>query len=366
MSNAQAMYELNLDQAVAAIAANGHKRTTLVQGHMGCGKSSMLAVLAERFPTHHACYFDCTTKDLGDITIPHIAHLKAGADYVEYLTNEELGLHLDKPVILMIDEYGKANPAVKNALLRLMLERKMGGRSLHRDSIVFSTTNLGVEGVGDLLPAHARNRLTVIALRKPTHIEWIEWGIENGIDLALLGWVKDNPQVFADFREVKDPDDNPYIFHPRSARTAFVTPRSLEGASDWLKVRDTLDRQTLTAALMGTLGDRAAMDLAAFITLADQLPKLESIKASPDSAPVPTSPSAVCMVVFKVLQVIEQEWVEAWLTYMNRLPKEAQGMFVNGIRAPKYNAERRNAVMTSRGFGAWARQNAYLFSADGV
>ena len=39
-----------------------------------------------------------------------------------YLPNEELGLHLGKPVILMIDEYGKANPSVKNALLRDMLE----------------------------------------------------------------------------------------------------------------------------------------------------------------------------------------------------------------------------------------------------
>ena len=70
----------------------------------------------------------------------------------------------------MVDEYGKANPAVKNAMLRLMLERKIGSYTLHPDSLVFATTNLGAEGVGDLLPPHARNRMTVI-----THVNLTTW-----------------------------------------------------------------------------------------------------------------------------------------------------------------------------------------------
>ena len=82
-------------------------------------------------------------------------HMDDGSGFVRYLTNEELGAHHDKPIILMIDEFGKSNPAVKLALLRMMLERKIGSYTLHPDSIVFATTNLGAEGVGDLLPAHA-------------------------------------------------------------------------------------------------------------------------------------------------------------------------------------------------------------------
>ena len=72
MTTAQQMYQLNLDQIEAFIAATGHKRTSLVQGHMGTGKSSLLSALAKRLPTHTPCYFDCTTKDLGDITLPNI------------------------------------------------------------------------------------------------------------------------------------------------------------------------------------------------------------------------------------------------------------------------------------------------------
>lgn len=361
-NQAQNMYRLNLDQLTNMIKVGGHLRTTLVQGDMGTGKSSILRALAQEMPNHTACYFDCTTKDLGDIMIPKLKDLD-GQDYVQFATNEELGLHLrDKPIILMVDEYGKANPMVKNALLRLMLERQVGSYKLHPDSIVFATTNLGAEGVGDILPPHARNRITVVQSKKPTNIQWLEWGINHGIDHSLLGWVRDNPQLFQSFEDVRDPEENPYIFHPRSQRAAFVTPRSLEAASDWLKLRNGLDDQTVVAALMGTIGDRAAMDLMAFVKLADDLPTLKQIKEDPENAPVPQSPAATCMVVFRTLSAIERDWIDPWMAYLTRLSDEAIGVFINGVRAPKYS--KANIVMTNQKFTDMIRSKAYLFRAD--
>ena len=361
MNSAIDMYALGLDQIATAILNGGNKRTILIQGHMGTGKSSLLNTLAHDLPTHTPCYFDCTTKDLGDITIPKMSNLD-GADYVSYATNEELGAHHKTPIILMIDEYGKANPAVKNALLRVMLERKIGGYELHPDSLVFATTNLGAEGVGDLLPPHARNRITVITARKPDNMEWIEWGINNGIDHTLLGWCKDNPHLFHGFGDVKNPDDNPYIYHPKQQRTAFVTPRSLEAASDWLKTREHFDDQTLTGLLIGTIGERGAMDLMAFVKLSDQLPSLQSIKDEPKTAKVPDSAAAVCMVVYRTLSTIGGDWIDSWMDYMVRLDKEAQGMFANGCSAEKY--AHRKVVMTNKKFTQWAMDNNYMFAAD--
>ena len=362
MNNAQQMYELSLDQITNMLKVGGHLRTTLVQGHMGTGKSSLLRTLGAQLRDHTPCYFDCTTKDLGDIMIPKLKDLD-GQDYVQFATNEELGLHLrDHKIILMIDEYGKSNPMVKNALLRLMLERQVGSYKLHPESIVFATTNLGAEGVGDMLPPHARNRITVVTSRKPRNMEWIEWGINNGIDHALLSWAKDNPQLFHSFDDVKNPDDNPYIYHPRAQRDAFVTPRSLEAASDWLKNRQFMDEQTVTAALIGTIGARAAMDLNAHVALADQLPSLDAIKTDPMGAPVPTSAAAVCMVVYRTLAAIERDWLDAWMDYLLRLDKEAQALFANGVRVKNY--AKQGMVMTNRKFTDWAMANNYLFAAD--
>ena len=360
-NQAQQMYALNLEQSAQLIEAIGHMRTVLMQGDIGTGKSSTLGELSARKPKHHAVYFDCTTKDLGDMMIPSLQSIEADG-CVRMIPNEELGVHLSEPVILMIDEFGKANPSVKNAMLRLMLERKIGSFELHPDSIVFATTNKGSEGVGDMLPPHARNRMTVIQVRKTDHMDWIEWGINNDIDHTLLGWVKDNPQLMASFEDVKDPDENPYIFHPQQQRAAFVTPRSLHAASDILKQREAIDDQTLTAAWMGTIGDRGAMDLMSFVKLADQLPSLQSIKDTPKDAKVPTSAAAICMVVYRTLAALEKDWLNAWMDYLPRLDTEAQALFANGVRAPKYSKQA--MVMQNKKFTEWAMKNNHLYSAD--
>jgi len=362
--NAQQMYAQPMSEAENFIVRVGTKRTVLLEGPMGCGKSSMLNGLAARLPNHIPCYFDCTTKVSGDVAIPNIAHMDNGQGYVTYLTNEELGAHLDKPIILMVDEYGKAERDIKNSLLRILLERKIGSYTLHPDSIVFATTNLGAENVGDMLPAHARNRLILLRLKKPTNMEWLEdFAIPNSLDPVVCSWAKDNPQLFHDFQDVPNPDDNPFIFHPQAPSSEqFVTPRSLHAVSDIMQVREHFSDDLLTASLMGTIGKRGAMDLMAYVKIGDQLPSLESIKTDPSNAKVPTSPAAVCMVVYKAAQTMGRDWVDAWMTYLVRLDKEAQGLFVNAARNDKY--PHRKIVMTNAKFSEWARDNGYMFAAD--
>lgn len=358
-----AMYELSIEQTADLIATIGGKRTVLVEGHMGTGKSSLLKLLAARYPDHTPVYFDCTTKDLGDLMVPNIVGDAAAArDYVTFSPNEEFGLQHGKPVILMFDEFGKANPMVKQGVARVLLERVIGTRPLPEGSIVFGTTNLGAEHVGDQLVAHQRNRLMIVRMRKPDALEWIGWGFNNGVDPILLAWVKDNPGVFQTFEEVQ-PEDNPYIYHPRDpGRLAFVTPRSLEAASDVLKVRHLMDDETTTSALIGTIGARAAMDMMAYVKLASQMPSLEEIKVRPAQAVVPNSPAAVCMVVFRTLVNIAEDWVDNWMTYLERLDAEAQAMFANGVCAKGY--AKQSVVMTNKKFQDWVIKNRHLYSAD--
>jgi len=362
-NSATSMYALSLDQCVKAIVAGGSKRTIIMQGHMGTGKSATLTMLDNLLPDHTACYFDCTTKDLGDLLIPILKDVD-GNDYVRFATNEELGMHLkDKKLILMIDEIGKANPAVFNGLLRLIYERKIGSYDMHPDSILFATTNLGAEGVGDILPPHGRNRVTVVSVRKSNNMEWIEnFAINNNVHPIVMACAKDNPHWFHSFEDVKNPEDNPVIFHPQSTQSAFITGRSLECASDWLHVRDQFDDHTLTGLLIGTLGERGAMDMMANIKLFDQIPSLESIKKEPKIAKIPTSASAVVMVVYRTLANLDKDWMNSWMDYLLRLDTEAQGLFANGVRSDKY--AKRAMVMTNKKFTDWAMQNNYMFTAD--
>ena len=362
-TNIETMFALTLNECADAIEATGSRVTTLIQGHMGCGKSSILKMLAQRLPTHIPCYFDCTTKDLGDLMLPKIL-TDDNAEFVRLAPNEEMGFHHGKPVILMIDEFGKANASVKNGMMRVMLERKLGNLSLHPDSLVFATTNLGSEGVGDLLLPHHRNRITTVRIKKPTAMEWIEdFAINAGVHPSIIRWVHEfGDTLFQSFEDVTNPDDNPYIYHPKAQRPAFVTPRSLELASHWLHAKDGLTATTLKQALMGTIGARGGADLEAFITLYDQLPKQKEIIEDAGNAKVPDSASAKVMLVDRALTHMTQEFVTPWLTYMQRLDKEAQALFVMQVRKPTYGKQA--MVMTNKVFTKWCMENNYLFAGD--
>jgi hypothetical protein len=368
IQTADRIYAQSLDECVESIMATGDKITTLVQGHMGTGKSSILKMLAQKLPSHVPCYFDCTTKDLGDLMLPKILRDDSEDDFVRFVPNEEMGLHHGKPIILMIDEFGKANPMVKNGMMRVMLERTMGSKKLPEGSIVFATTNLGSEGVGDLLMPHHRNRITTIRMKKPTATDWIEgFAFNAGIHPSMILWVKENgEQLFQSFEDVEKPDDevggNPYIYHPQAQRPSFVTPRSLELASHWLWAKDKISDNSLKSNLIGTIGDRAGSDLGAYIKLVDELPRVEDIKTDPLNAKVPTTSSAVVMVVYRALATMNKEWIDPWMDYLNRLDMEAQSLFAMQVRNPKY--QKQGLIMTNKKFTAWCMANNFMFTAD--
>ena len=75
----------------------------------------------------------------------------------------------------------------------------------------------------------------------------------------------------------------------------------------------------LTAAI-GTIGQRGAKDLMAFIRLADKLPTLQSIKDDPKNALVPDTAAAKVMVV-SYTGKSEKDWFNAWMDYLDRLDR---------------------------------------------
>ena len=361
---ASSMYAQDLDNCMNSISLLGDKITFVLQGDMGNGKSATLTTLGEKHPKHRTFYCDCTTKDVGDLMLPMFSELDQNGQFVRFVTNEELGVHIDGPVIIMVDEFGKANRSVQNALLCLMYERKMGSRQLHPDSMVYATTNLGAEAVGDLLQPHQRNRFCVLTVKKWTNEQWMEWAINNQIDPQVILFAKENPEIFQSFTEVENPDDNQYIYHPKVSRAAFVTPRSLETASHICKVRDQLGADTTTALLIGCIGEHAARQLNAQFTISDDLVPLDDIKNSPKSAKIPSTAAAQCMMMYRTLSNIDRSWIDAWMDYMDRLPANMQGMFVNGVYSDKFDKKRQQAVVNNKKFTDFTMANGHLSAAD--
>ena len=349
---------ISLKEATDLIASIGDKVTVVVQGHMGYGKTSMLKELARRFPNHLPVYCDMTTKDLGDLFIPKIVDID-GSDAVSFIPNEELGFHSDRPVLFDADELGKASPAVLNAMNRILLERAAGRYKFREGSIVFATTNLSSEAIGDMLKPHTRNRVCVVKLRKSTGKEWIEdFAIHNDVHPTIIGAAMEYPQMFQSFEEVEDPMQNHYIYHPKQPRAAFVTLRSLERASDILKAGGNLPSGVLVHALMGVVGEQAAMDITTMHRMHEELPVWERVIRDPENASIPTSAPGMCMMAAKAVQRLERETVDAWMVYLKRLRPEAQALW---SRSMVSNQSKAPLVTNNRAFVEWAADTRHLF-----
>jgi len=351
---------LSINDCVDLIDKVGDKITVLVQGHIGTGKTAILKILAKRYPDHTPVYCDITTKDVGDFLIPQIRTLD-GQPVCSFIPNEEFGLHLNKPVILLLDELGKASKSVMNACLRLMLERTLGTYSLPEGSIVFATTNMASEGVGDNLPAHARNRICTVKMRKPSPMDWrMDFAEHNGVSPVIIATVLEWPEMLASFEDYESPNQNMYIHDPRSPRAAFVTPRSLERASDILKSCADLDEGILTHALMGVVGPAAAMHILTILKLDNTLPTFASIAANPETAKVPKGGAASCLTVSKLIGNASRENFDAIMIYLDRLSKECQALFARGVMSS--NSPKRPIAVTNKKFTEWAVKNGHYFS----
>ena len=345
--------EISLKQAEELIATVGRNVTIHMRGQPGIGKSSILKTLSARFPNHTPVYIDCADLDLGDLAMPAMNH---ETKTTSFYPNERFAIHNDKPVIIMLDEITKASEPVKNMLLPVMLERRLGAVKFHPDSIVYSTGNLTTDGVGDTMKAHAKNRLTSVTIRNPNDDEWINWGVDNGIAPEVLAWVKQFPHALACYTDDSQ-KENMYIYNPRKQQDAFVSPRSLEKASFIVKNRAILGEDTTMVALTGTIGESASRDMSAYFSLADGLPTKESIYQEPEKAILPSDPSARVILVMRELMTITDKHMDAWLTYLQRLPMEIQALFAVNIMA----SSRKQVAATNKSFIDWAVKNNQYF-----
>jgi energy-coupling factor transporter ATP-binding protein EcfA2 len=347
--------KLSINQCANAVANLATHTTVLIEGPSGTGKSSILHTLAERFPDHKPVYIDCTQIDVGDIQIPAVDHATKTSTFYP---NEVFGTQSDEARIICLDEFGKASRPVQNALLPVLLDRRVGHRPLPQGSLVFGTTNLSSEGVGDAMQMHVRNRMSVITMRKPTAPEWVEWGVANGVHHAVLAWVTDTPQVLAEEDTVQTPAENPYIHHRGEQRKAFVTPRSLAAAGRMLNDRDAVgDDEVMRCALAGALGARAALDLMAYVELADGLPSWGSIIGAPDKAKLPATPTTNMMTVHRAVHRVEKDTLDNVLTYMQRLPKELQAVFATNLLRQKHKSA---WTALNRAFTQWCVDNSWI------
>jgi hypothetical protein len=293
--------------------------------------------------------------DLGDIAMPVIDH---ETKTTKYYPNARFQFHLGKPVIIMLDEFSKGADPVKNMLHPLLevVNPRLGDVPVPPGSIIFMTGNLSSDGVGDGLKAHTKMRITMVEISKPTAKEWLVWAADNAISPVVMAWVDRNPHALASYRD-GDQQGNQYIFMPNTVQGAVVTPRTLELASNIIKMRSSFDHIALHAALAGTVGAPAANSIAAFIAHQDSLPSWKDIIEQPHRTRLPTEQGALAVLVFGAIERVERSSLPQFLDYISRAEEEWQTIFCLGLARSK---TKQAMAFTCKAFSDWAVKNEDL------
>jgi hypothetical protein len=346
----QAQDFLSFDQTINLIKNVGAKRTVLVMGENGIGKTALhKALRADPDFNNHIKIdpIECTQLSEGSIWMPDLDRERGVS---RELPNERLGISrmnqqgVDgaRPVLGMFDEIAKVPQFIKNMIAPILYERRVGSYYMPEGSVWFAATNLSVEGLGDSLAAHLRNRLIVVKMRKPTVDEWINnFAIPKRLNASLIACCQENSQVFDSFVDYMDGGkyagrdqsaDNPHVFNPKVIQDGYASPRSLHAASDLLDAMEDSDPKALEIALAGTVGAPFASLLMSFIRFGAQLPPLAVVRANPDTAPIPSNKIAQQVQVFQFISRAEtRDDAQAFIKYVMRLQPEMQSLFCRRV-----------------------------------
>ena len=307
-------FELSISEVQQAIRMFGGNNTIMLEGTPGIGKSSVLKGLASQEQgvdqagaitlsgqRYLPAYIDCSVLDLGDLAMPIVDKERM---ITNYAPNARFRLHERDaygnrlPIAIMLDELGKSSPAVLNMLLPLLLEHRLGDVTCPEGSIIFATTNLKSDNVGDRIPAHARSRITTVRMRAPNVSEWQEWAQNNQIAHELIALVEMHPDMLQQYTAFAagEAKSNPYIYNPATTGdNPYCCPRSLAKCSDFVKAyregmldgggdesqRVMRGGRMFNALVSGTVGRAAALELQTLVDIGAKLPTKQQILKDP-------------------------------------------------------------------------------------
>ena len=371
MAKVQFVNTVSINELRKIIPLIGGTLTPVIQSEPGCGKTSLLSMIAMdngdkwRSPKdgtsiegdkYDYVYVDCPVKDMSDVgmTIPNHA-----SKQLEYYVSELFNLNDPKPKVILLDEFMKSPKLLQVIFTRLMLERMAGDRALPDGSIVFATSNNASDGVGDSMLAHAGNRVCIMRMAKPTPDEWLQWATDNGISRVIRAWVSMFPRCLASYTDGEQ-NDNPYIFKPNMTSLSFVSPRSLAKADVIVSNRDHMTENSVKVALAGTIGAPAAGDMAAFLSLEKSLTDVKDIIKKPEDIEVPKDISAQLMIMFQAVDVLAtQDELTKFMQFVERIPSaEVQAVFFTMMMR---SAKAIRLARNNQRIAEWAKNNHDMF-----
>ncbi|WP_420236887.1 AAA family ATPase [Telmatobacter bradus] len=292
-----------------------------IWGACGVGKSQIVAQVADDLDFD---FLDVRAVQLDPVDLRGLPRIKD--DQTEWVPPKFLPTA--GKGILFLDELTSAPQMTQAGCYQLVLDRKLGEYVLPDGWLVIAAGNPASErGVHFSMPRPLRNRFVHLKLEADLN-DWCKWAVGAGVRPEIIAFLRFKPDLL-------------HTADATSDANAWPTPRSWEMASNVL--RGIANRQKTTflsgasefeaQLLDGTVGPAAAAELIAFLRLFRQLPSIDEILLSPETAPLPTETSAQIAIATALGRAMTDSSVARGLKYLDRMPTEMRVMAMRDAAA---------------------------------
>lgn len=235
------------------------KRPLFLWGPPGIGKSELVEGIAQELGGH---MIDLRLGQMEPTDIRGIPFYNKDLGKMDWAPPVELpdeDLASQYPiVVLFMDELNAAPASVQAAAYQLILNRRIGKYRLPDNVVMVAAGNRESDkGVTYRMPTPLANRF-IHQEMKVDFASYQEWAVQNKIHKDVVGYLSFAKQDL-------------YDFDAKSASRAFATPRSWTFVSQLLD-DDTVDDDTLTNLIAGTVGEGLAVKFMAHRKIASKMP----------------------------------------------------------------------------------------------
>ncbi len=307
------------------ILAIQHKRTLLIVGKPGAGKSEIVGQAAEETQSDLIIDYPAVSmpEDYKGFGFPDWANKQA--EFLLFKGMKRLTT-CTKSTVWFLDELGQAPDAVQKALMHPILTKHLGEYPMSKDVAIIAATNerwhrAGVTGLLETTKA----RFDTIGFVEPNIDDWVrDYALPAGLPVGLIAHERFRPEYI-----------NMTDWEPSPDMVNSPSPRTITKVGRWLLLDPPDDLMYPIAA--GAAGKAYAADLLGFLKMFNKLPSIDRILLAPDKEDIPKEPDVLYAVIGALTGKASVQTIGNIVKFANRMPSQFSVCLINDILAKDKN-----------------------------
>lgn len=253
--------------------------------------------------------------------------------------------------IIFLDEITSAPPVMQAVAYQLALDRRMGDTALPEGWMVVAAGNrVSDRGVTYSLAAPLLARMTLINVQSSLD-GFIRYCAKKAVRPEIMAFVKSRGEYLNERDETINTKSGEIPLGK-----PFANQRAWTTAAQYYLDELPEDRLEL---LRGSVGDRAANDLEAFLRIWQTMPSIDMVFSDPDAVETPKDAATRYAISMGVSARLTNQNFSVAKKYIDRLPGEFKVMTI------RLATMRDNSVMECSAFAEFVQQNPEVWKRGG-